>query len=174
MDKVNPGYGYRSVPFSEVTHNDEVNRGDGLWISAMAVAGRTISQNFQYRRVIDPGDGWEIVPKNETAVSPVEVTLNGVNWGEWLEFRTPAEEMRDFKDYGILAFRRRKVAKAQEPPRREIFIVQPRGPLCFETEQGAINSARSMAEKHPGVAYDVVRVVRCYQCDKPEVKEVML
>lgn len=73
-----------------------------------------------YRRRIDPGDGWEIVPANESPTDldkQIESTRDGVSWrdfGKVDQFATVLDCIATRSYADILAFRRR----ATKQPRR--------------------------------------------------------
>jgi hypothetical protein len=109
-------YGWVIIPPEKHKEFEPPQKGDELWLDASshwearwAKPGTPFNLLYTYRRRIDPGEGWEIVPENECPCN-TEQTRDGVNWmsfGDIVPFETVREALACGYHGNILAFRRK-------------------------------------------------------------------
>lgn len=106
--------------------SDEFLNSQGQWESVAVPElkhyGGQFGSDHIYRRRIDPGKDWEIVPPEEIESQEMEFTRDGSKWegnARWME---KVGDLRravswysgpEYSHSGILAFRRRKAARPQ-------------------------------------------------------------
>ena len=104
-NKPDAGYGYvlidtpeKKAKYAPKLSTDECFNPDGQWKSPLWDDGHFSADNI-YRRRIDPGEGWEIVPEERWRLGD-QFTTDGVEWFIMVE-------KDELKENPIIAFRRR-------------------------------------------------------------------
>ncbi len=114
MDKPQPGYGFRWLVDGEIIPKGAVYQYgcQTEWRHQDAIGAVFRSSVYVPHRVpIDPGEGYEIVPADETECSGMEFTTDGIHW----ERASRSYQPRRVDEFPGLTFRRRKQSEWLDP-----------------------------------------------------------